>query len=151
MVHDSQRDGHVSLPNGLGVDHTDDGGETVAAGVAPNELTSASERDPWVGHAAPQARPGAPGTARVGRIDQDAGMTRDEWIAEFAAELGVDPPDAETVETLLDLAGTAAHASERTAAPIACYLVGLAGAAVAPDISPDRAARIAESIGPPAS
>jgi Domain of unknown function (DUF6457) len=51
----------------------------------------------------------------------------DDWIAAFAAKLGVDAPDATTVETLLDLAGVAAHASERTAAPIACYLVGRAG------------------------
>ena len=120
-------------------------------GRGPQRAHVGERARPLGRHAAPQARPGAPGTAGVGRIDQDAGMTRDEWIAAFAAELGVDPPDAETVETLLDLAGTAAHASERTAAPIACYLVGLAGAAVAPDISPDRAARIAESIGPPAS
>lgn len=69
-------------------------------------------------------------------------MTRDEWIAEFAALLGVDPPDAATVETLLSLAGTAAHASERTAAPIASYLVGLAGAA------PAEAGRLAESVAP---
>ena len=69
-------------------------------------------------------------------------MTRDEWIAGFAASLGVEPPDAETVETLLDLAGTAAHASERTAAPIACYLVGLAGA------SPAAAGRLAEQVAP---
>ena len=69
-------------------------------------------------------------------------MTRDEWIAAFAAELGVPPPDAATVEVLLDLAGTAAHASERTAAPIACYLVGLAGA------SPPDAGQVAEGIGP---
>ena len=55
-------------------------------------------------------------------------MTGEEWVAAFAAELGVAPPDAATVEVLLDLAGAAAHASERTAAPIACYLVGLAGA-----------------------
>jgi hypothetical protein len=71
------------------------------------------------------------------------GMTRDQWITAFAAELGVEPPDADTVETLLDLAGTAAHASERTAAPIACYLVGLAGA------SPPDAGRLAEQIAPP--
>jgi Domain of unknown function (DUF6457) len=70
-------------------------------------------------------------------------MTRDEWITAFAADLGVDPPDAETVDTLLALAGTAAHASERTAAPIACYLVGLAGA------SPPDAARSADAIAPP--
>ena len=58
-------------------------------------------------------------------------MTRDEWLTAFAARLGVPVPDADTIEQLLDLAGTAAHASERTAAPIACYLVGLAGADVA--------------------
>jgi hypothetical protein len=55
-------------------------------------------------------------------------VTGEEWVAAFAASLGVDAPDATTVEVLLDLAGAAAHASERTAAPIACYLVGLAGA-----------------------
>ncbi len=54
-------------------------------------------------------------------------MDPEEWIEAFAAALGVDPPDATTVETLLELAGTAAHASARTAAPIACYLVGRAG------------------------
>ena len=67
-------------------------------------------------------------------------MTRDQWIAAFAAELGVEPPDAATVDVLLDLAGTAAHASERTAAPIACYLVGLAGA------SPPDASRLADAV-----
>jgi hypothetical protein len=69
-------------------------------------------------------------------------MTRDEWIGAFADALGVGAPDAETVETLLALAGTAAHASERTAAPIACYLVGLAGAA------PSDAGRLAEGVAP---
>jgi hypothetical protein len=49
------------------------------------------------------------------------------WIEAFAAVLGVEPPDEATVATLLDLAGVAAHASERAAAPIACYLVGRAG------------------------
>jgi hypothetical protein len=49
------------------------------------------------------------------------------WIDAFAARLGVDAPDDATVETLLDLAGTAAHASQRQAAPIACWLVGRAG------------------------
>jgi hypothetical protein len=39
----------------------------------------------------------------------------------------LDPPDEATVATLLDLAGVAAHASQRTAAPIACWLVGRAG------------------------
>ncbi len=67
-------------------------------------------------------------------------MTGNEWIASFAARLGVAPPDDETVETLLALAGVAAHASERTAAPISCYLIGRAG------IDPSEAAAIAASI-----
>jgi hypothetical protein len=50
-----------------------------------------------------------------------------EWIAAFAADLGVEAPDDATIDTLLDLAGVAAHASERIAAPVACYLVGRAG------------------------
>ena len=63
-------------------------------------------------------------------------MNPEDWIAAFAETLGVEPPDPTTVETLLDLAGTAAHASERTAAPIACYLVGLSGALPAAAGSP---------------
>jgi hypothetical protein len=59
--------------------------------------------------------------------DADAPRDPEEWLAAFAAALGVDAPDAATVETLLDLAGVAAHASARTAAPIAAYLVGRAG------------------------
>jgi hypothetical protein len=54
-------------------------------------------------------------------------VTGQEWIVAFAAKLGVEPPDDATIETLLDLAGVAAHTSERIAAPIACYLVGRAG------------------------
>ena len=68
-------------------------------------------------------------------------MTRDEWLADFSARLGVAAPDEELVETLLALAGTAAHSSERTSAPLACYLVGLAGA------DPVAAARLAEAVG----
>lgn len=51
-------------------------------------------------------------------------MTRDEWIAAFAREAGVDAPSVQEIRELLDLAGTAAHASERTAAPLACWLAG---------------------------
>jgi Domain of unknown function (DUF6457) len=71
-------------------------------------------------------------------------MIADDWIAAFADRLGVPAPDAATVHTLLALAGTAAHASERTAAPIACYLVGRAS------IDPDEAGRVAEDIAPTA-
>jgi hypothetical protein len=68
-------------------------------------------------------------------------MNGAEWIEAFAERLGLAAPDQQTVEVLLDLAGTAAHASERTAAPIACYLVGRAG------IDLDQASTIAESVG----
>jgi len=57
----------------------------------------------------------------------DPGVTAAEWTAALAARLGVAPPDDATTAVLLDLAGVAAHASERAAAPIACYLVGQAG------------------------
>jgi hypothetical protein len=67
-------------------------------------------------------------------------MRPEEWIEAFAAKLGVEAPDATTVETLLDLAGVAAHASERTAAPIACYLVGRAG------LEPAAAQTLAEEV-----
>jgi Domain of unknown function (DUF6457) len=54
-------------------------------------------------------------------------MTRDEWIAAFAAEAGVQRPSPQEIRELLDLAATAAHASERTAAPLACWVAGRAG------------------------
>ena len=57
-------------------------------------------------------------------------MTRDEWIEAFARELGVDPPTPEQADKLLALAGTAAHSSERPAAPLACWVAGRARASV---------------------
>ncbi|MDG4860955.1 molybdopterin-dependent oxidoreductase [Streptomyces sp. T-3] len=44
-VTDTMRSGHISLPNGLGVDHPEHG----VVGVAPNELTSVHRRDPVAG------------------------------------------------------------------------------------------------------
>jgi Domain of unknown function (DUF6457) len=58
-------------------------------------------------------------------------MKPNAWIAEFSAAIGEEPPDAATVSELLKLAAVAAHASERTAAPIACYLAGLSGRPIA--------------------
>jgi hypothetical protein len=55
-------------------------------------------------------------------------MTGLEYVQALAGDLGVDPPDQATVDVLLELAGVAAHASERIAAPLACWLVGRAGA-----------------------
>jgi uncharacterized protein DUF6457 len=51
-------------------------------------------------------------------------VTRDEWIAAFAEEAGVERPSVQEIRELLDLAGIAAHASERTAAPLACWIAG---------------------------
>ncbi|HEY2997881.1 MAG TPA: molybdopterin dinucleotide binding domain-containing protein, partial [Acidimicrobiales bacterium] len=48
-VHDGMRSGHVSLPNGLGLDHPGEDGVPVVTGLAPNELTASEDRDPWVG------------------------------------------------------------------------------------------------------
>jgi Domain of unknown function (DUF6457) len=55
------------------------------------------------------------------------GMNREQWIAAFAAELGIAGPTGEEMEDLLKLASVAAHASERPAAPLACYLAGKSG------------------------
>ncbi|HEX4866513.1 MAG TPA: DUF6457 domain-containing protein [Acidimicrobiales bacterium] len=65
-----------------------------------------------------------------------------EWIEAFARQIGLEAPDVAAIDTLLELAGVAAHASQRTAAPIACYLVGRAG------ITPADALAIARSTHP---
>lgn len=58
-------------------------------------------------------------------------MSAKEWLAGFAQVLGVDAPTAEEMRDLLALAGDAAHASERMAAPVACWLAARAGIAPA--------------------
>jgi hypothetical protein len=54
-------------------------------------------------------------------------MTAKEWLTSFAAVLGVVAPSDEQISDLLRLAGEAAHASERIAAPVACWLTARAG------------------------
>ena len=71
-------------------------------------------------------------------------MTRDEWIEAFSREAGVERPTTEEIRALLDLAGTAAHASERTAAPIACWIAGRS------DLGLEELRAAAERIAPPA-
>jgi anaerobic selenocysteine-containing dehydrogenase len=49
-VDDRMQDGHLALPNGLGLaSPSDDDRPPVVTGLAPNELTSAADRDPWAG------------------------------------------------------------------------------------------------------
>jgi hypothetical protein len=69
------------------------------------------------------ARPHARGALACGRI-AFAPMLRDEWIARFAELAQVPPPSLQQIDALLALAGVAAHASERTAAPLACWIAG---------------------------
>jgi Domain of unknown function (DUF6457) len=57
--------------------------------------------------------------------------TASAWIERFGAALGVPAPTDAEVEELLALAGVAAHASERIAAPITCWLVARSGRSVA--------------------
>ena len=58
-------------------------------------------------------------------------MTARDWIAAYASALGMAPPGDDEVEAILDLAGAAARASERTAAPVACWLAALSGRSAA--------------------
>jgi hypothetical protein len=63
-----------------------------------------------------------------------------EWLAEFAKRLGTAPPAPEEFAAILELAGEAAHASERVAAPAAAWLAAKAG------VSPRDALDQAKSI-----
>ncbi|HEX7300325.1 MAG TPA: DUF6457 domain-containing protein [Solirubrobacteraceae bacterium] len=54
-------------------------------------------------------------------------MSAEEWLAAYAEKLGIAPPTAEELEAVLDLAAQAAHASERIAAPVACWMSAKAG------------------------
>jgi hypothetical protein len=63
-----------------------------------------------------------------------------EWIDAYAERLGVEPPTADEFSTLLDLAGEAAHSSERVAAPVACWLCARAG------LSPEESLTLAREV-----
>ena len=67
-------------------------------------------------------------------------MNAREWLDAYAEKLGTDPPSTEEFKVLLDVAGAAAHSSERVAAPVACWLVAKAG------VAPDEALRMAKEL-----
>ncbi len=77
----------------------------------------------------------------------DDQTTAAEWAGRFAHELGTAPPSADEINDLLAIAGVAAHASERTAAPLSTWIVGRAG--VAPAEAKDVAARLAAKLAHP--
>jgi hypothetical protein len=54
-------------------------------------------------------------------------MDRQVWVETFCERIGVAPPSPSEVDELLQLAATAAHSSERTAAPLACWAAGRSG------------------------
>lgn len=49
------------------------------------------------------------------------------WLAELARALQTTPPTDAEIDDLLALASVAAHASERVAAPVACWLAARSG------------------------
>jgi hypothetical protein len=73
------------------------------------------------------------------------GMTREQWLRAFCERIGVEPPTAAEVDELLELAAIAAHASERPAAPLACWAAGKTGR------SPEELRDIAREVAPPAT
>jgi hypothetical protein len=54
-------------------------------------------------------------------------MTAADWIQAFCEEIGAVVPSDQEREAILRLAAVAAHASERIAAPIACWVAGASG------------------------
>jgi hypothetical protein len=67
-------------------------------------------------------------------------MNAREWLAAYAEKLGTTPPSTAEFKTLLDVAGEAAHSSERVAAPLSCWLVARAG------VEPEEALRLAREV-----
>ena len=55
----------------------------------------------------------------------------EEWAAELASALGIDPGEVD-VNAILDVARDAAHGVTRPAAPLAAFLVGYAVASGVP-------------------
>jgi hypothetical protein len=71
-------------------------------------------------------------------------VTREEWVRDFCERIGIDPPSSSEIAALLDLAATAAHGSERPAAPLACWAAGRSGRPAA------ELQEVAAQIGPDA-
>jgi hypothetical protein len=70
-------------------------------------------------------------------------MTAREWIAAYAAAVALPPPGDDEFEAILALAGAAAHGSEPTAAPVACWIAARSGMSAA------EALALARTVGAP--
>ncbi len=76
----------------------------------------------------------------------EAAVSLKDWLERLAALLPGDPPSVATPPeqaAILDLARVAAHTSERIAAPISAFLVGVAYASVPAN---ERAEQIREIV-----
>lgn len=69
-------------------------------------------------------------------------VSAQQWYEKFAQEVGGQAPSEDEVSRVLELAGKAAHASERIAAPVACWIAGREG------IELSEAIKIAERLEP---
>jgi hypothetical protein len=69
-------------------------------------------------------------------------MNAKEWLAAYAGRLGVEAPTPDELKAILDLAAEAAHASERIAAPVACWLAAKAGRSL------DESLALAQEVAP---
>jgi hypothetical protein len=65
-------------------------------------------------------------------------MNAKEWIAIYSEKLGTTPPSPDEFKLVLELAGEAAHSSERVAAPVACWVAAKAGATLEDALSAAR-------------
>jgi Domain of unknown function (DUF6457) len=70
-------------------------------------------------------------------------MNAPDWLAAYAAKLGVEAPTKDELKAVLELAGEAAHSSERIAAPVACWLAARAG------VELEEAIRLAQQVAEP--
>ncbi len=118
-------------------------------------LQAALDREAPVREALAQLAPaelGAPAGALLGvntpeelataaaRVDDRMPPSAEQWIEAFATAMGRPAPSAEQREAILKLASVAAHASERRAAPIACWL------AATSELTLDEAVVLAEEL-----
>lgn len=68
-------------------------------------------------------------------------MNAPDWLAAYADKLGIPAPTQDELKAVLDLAGAAAHSSQRIAAPVACWLAAKAGVGL------EEAMALAQEVG----